>query len=102
MTIFFFGISTSRLSPQHGRNSTLVCIQQTNEIVRVQAIIQVTLSTPSDCVDYTQLQFTVTTAPDTDSLTNYTKLNIQVQLHNQFSSSQVPEFLENHPPLSPK
>ena len=80
----------------------LVRIQQTNEIVRVQAIIQVTLSTPSDCVDHTQLQFTVTTASDTDSLTNYTKLNIQVQLYNQFSPSQVPEFLENHPPSSLK
>ena len=74
----------------------LVCIQQTNEIVRVQAIIQVILSTPSDCVDHTQLQFTVMTALDTDSLTNYTKLNIQVQLHNQFSPSQVPEFLGDH------
>ena len=60
------------------------------------------LSTPSDCINYTQLQFTITTAPDTDSLTNYTKLNIQVQLHNQFSLSQVPEFLEDHPPLSSK
>ena len=78
----------------------LVCIQQTNKIIRVQAIIQVTLSTPSDCIDHTQLQFTVTTAPDTDSLTNYTKLNIQVQLHNQFSLSQVPEFLGDHPPSS--